>query len=64
MNAELHDTATPELLTIKEMAKVLAVGKNTAYELIHAQTIPVIWIGKRMRVSRRALLEWIEKESR
>lgn len=41
--------------TIEEVAKLLRVGRNQAYEAAHRGEIPVIKIGKRLLVPTSAL---------
>ncbi|GAH05873.1 unnamed protein product, partial [marine sediment metagenome] len=42
-------------LTIEETAKVLGIGRNLAYDRVKTGDIPVIKIGRRLLVPRRAL---------
>lgn len=51
------------LLTVNEMAKILGIGRSSAYELCRQQEFPVIRIGKCIRISKKALLDWIERAS-
>ncbi|MCP3686539.1 MAG: helix-turn-helix domain-containing protein [bacterium] len=53
-----------EKLLIKplEAAKMLSIGKTTIYELLSEGTIPSIHIGRSIRIPKKALEEWIEKE--
>lgn len=50
----------PLLLTVREAAKVLRIGKGTAYTLAGEGLIPVLRVGRRILVPREALLRWIE----
>ena len=57
----------PELLTLMEAATILRIGRTTAYELAHqylttggACGLPVVHIGKQLRVQRARLDEVIE----
>ena len=50
----------PLLLTVRETAKVLRIGKGTAYALAAEGLIPVVRLGRRILVPRAALLRWIE----
>ncbi len=45
----------PTVLTIPETAKILRIGRNSAYEAAHRGQIPTIKIGKRLLVPRKAL---------
>ena len=51
------------LLTMDEVKKILKVGTNKVYELVAQKRIPSIKLGKSIRVPKKALLEWIEKET-
>lgn len=52
----------PALLTVPEMAKVLRIGKNSAYNLIRKKKLPVLRLGpKKIRIPRVKLKQWIEK---
>ncbi|MEM3486066.1 MAG: helix-turn-helix domain-containing protein [Candidatus Methanomethyliaceae archaeon] len=52
------------LLTVPEVAKLLGIGRNTAYELIYRRGFPVIRFGRAVRIPRQALLEWITEEAK
>ena len=45
----------PTVLTIPETAKILRIGRNSAYEAARKGQIPTIKIGKRLLVPRKAL---------
>ncbi len=45
----------PTVLTIPETAKILRIGRNSAYEAARRGQIPTIKIGKRLLVPREAL---------
>ncbi len=45
----------PTVLTIPETAKILRIGRNSAYEAARRGQIPTIKIGKRVLVLREAL---------
>ena len=50
----------PLVLTVNDVAKVLNVGKNTTYEIIHSGALKSIRIGRQIRISRDALLKYLE----
>lgn len=52
----------PLLLSVREAAKLLRVGKGTAYNLAAEGLIPVLRVGRRILVPREALLRWIESQ--
>lgn len=54
----------PSLLTVKEVAKVLRIGRNAAYDLVYKNDFPVLRLGpKKIRVPKKELLRWIHEKS-
>jgi DNA binding domain, excisionase family len=51
-----------EVLTVGELAELLRVGKNRAYELVTTKAIPSFRIGSSIRVYRPAVTRWIESQ--
>jgi excisionase family DNA binding protein len=57
-----QEAPTPRLLLrIPEAAKVLGLGRTKIYELIAAGELPVIHVGRAVRVSVTALQKWVEE---
>jgi len=52
------------LLTIKEVAARLALGRTTVYELIARRELKTIKIGRARRVPESALEHWITQQVR
>lgn len=50
----------PELLTIREVAQILGIGQTKAYAL-RREGLPVVRVGRALRVSSMRLHEWIEQ---
>jgi len=48
-------------LTIEEAAKLLGIGRNLCYDRVKTGEIPVIKIGRRLLVPRRALEKLLEE---
>ena len=44
-----------DVVTVEELAKMLKIGRNTAYELVRSGVIPSIRIGRQIRVSKQAI---------
>ncbi len=58
-----QEAATPRLLLrIPEAAKALGLGRTKIYELIAAGELPVIHVGRAVRVSVTALQKWVEAQ--
>lgn len=54
--------ALPAVLTVEEVADVLRVDRKTAYAAIAEGRVPgVRRVGRCIRVSRDALLKWLEE---
>lgn len=51
----------PMVLTPLDIADVLGVSRNVAYEHIHEKGFPVFKVGKQYRVSKKKFLEWLDK---
>jgi excisionase family DNA binding protein len=57
--------STPErLLTIPQVAALLAIPKGRAYELARHGALPVVRIGKYVRVAPTALQEWLDRDAK
>lgn len=53
----------PVMLQVKDVAAVLSVGQNTAYELVRSGQIPSVRIGGIYRISKDDLEKFIKKSS-
>ena len=53
----------PLVLTPMDIAAVLGISRNTAYELIHSEDFPILRVGKHYRVSRKRFLTWLESQA-
>jgi excisionase family DNA binding protein len=53
----------PLLLTVPDLAALLHIGKNNAYEMCHQPGFPVIRLGKQLRIPRDALLRWLDAQA-
>jgi prophage regulatory protein len=48
-----------ELLRAEEVARSLRIGRTKAYEMMAAGELPVVRLGRCVRVPRRRLEDWI-----
>ncbi len=48
-------------LSVEEAAKVLGIGRNLCYDRVKTREIPVIKIGRRLLVPRKALDKLLEQ---
>ena len=51
----------PMLLTVRDVEAELQLGRTRTYELIRSGQIPVIRLGRSVRVPREALRQWIDQ---
>jgi len=53
-----------DIVTVKELAEMLCIGRNTAYELVRANIIPNIKIGRQVRISKEAVIEYVSRQNK
>lgn len=53
----------PLLLTAGEVARLLGLGRSTVFALLAAGDLPVVRIGRSVRVPRAALERWIDERT-
>ncbi|WHH57286.1 helix-turn-helix domain-containing protein [Petroclostridium sp. X23] len=49
--------------TVQDIAKILDIGMNKAYDLIHEKKIPFIKLGRKIRIPKKAFQEWLERSA-
>lgn len=59
MNTQNYEQL-PLSLTVTELAKVLRIGRNSAYQLVSDGTIRSIHVGRSIRIPRTALMQFME----
>jgi len=52
----------PRVLTVIEIAHYLRISRSAAYELLRHPDFPAIRLGRTVRVSRAAFMQWLEKQ--
>lgn len=53
----------PLTLTVDETAKVLRIGRNNAYNLVRSKKLRSIRIGRKIRIPREALQEYLNSST-
>ena len=51
--------AYSDLITVDELCDMLAIGKNTAYNLLNAKKIKAFRIGRTWKIARQAVIDYI-----
>jgi excisionase family DNA binding protein len=54
-------TSPPLLLSVPQVAKTLGLSRAMIYMLINKEGLPVIRLGRAVRVSAKSLQKWIEE---
>ena len=61
MNANRIPDNLPLVLSVPELAAVLHIGRNAAYDLVNTGKIRSIRIGKNIRIPQSALLDYLNQ---
>ena len=49
-----------DLWTVRDIQRILKIGTNVAYNLIHSKAFPVVKIGKNYRIPAEGFYTWLE----
>ena len=52
----------PEIMTFKECQQLLKIGKNTLLDLIHNGELDAFKIGNRWKITKEAVVEFIQHQ--
>ena len=52
----------PLTLRVEDLTSILDIGRNTAYELIRCGKIRSIRIGKQLRITKQALIDYLSDD--
>jgi len=53
----------PLTLRVEDLMPILGIGRNTAYELVRSGQIRSIRIGRKIRIPKAAVLEFLNRDS-
>ena len=53
---------TKDILTLKELQKLLHIGKNTALRLVQSGEIEAFRVGNQWRILRESVISYIKKQ--
>lgn len=59
MDCKTYDQL-PLALTVTQTARILGIGRNTAYDLVRCGRIKSVRVGRQIRISRSSLLEFLD----
>ena len=58
----MSNTKQSESLSLKDVQRLLGIGRTKAYELVTTGELPAIRIGRCIRVNRKELDEWLRAQ--
>lgn len=58
-----YDEPKPVLLTVREAAKLMRIGRDMAYALVAEGSIPSIRLGRHIRIPRASLIAHLHAEA-
>jgi len=61
---ELRWEDYPEALKVPQVAELMQIGTNQAYELCRRENFPAVKFGRQYRVSKTLLKDWFECQAR
>lgn len=50
----------PDVLTVKDIAEFLNIGRGQAYELVHSHKFHVVRVGSRILIPKKSFQRWFE----
>ena len=53
----------PMVLTVEDLMPILSIGRNTAYELIRSGQIRSVRAGRKIRVTKEAIAEYLSRQA-
>lgn len=51
----------PETLTVQEIQKILKLGRNSVYNLVHSRAFPIIRVGNLIRIPKEPFYKWLSE---
>ena len=57
------ESQLPQFIKVTDMAKILKINRQKAYELIHSEDFPFITIGKSIRIPVNQFEKWLNKRA-
>jgi excisionase family DNA binding protein len=52
-----------DVVTVNELAAMLKIGRNTAYELVRSGTFQSVRVGRGIRISKQAVTDYITQSA-
>ena len=52
-----------DVVTVEQLAKMLKIGRNTAYELVREERIQSVHIGRNIRIPKNAIIAYLNQNN-
>ncbi|QDP39367.1 helix-turn-helix domain-containing protein [Radiobacillus deserti] len=52
----------PLVLNVKDIQKIMSIGRRQAYELIHSEQFHTVRVGKSIKVAKQVFIDWLNGE--
>ena len=62
-NYEMMFTSYPDLVTIKQLTKMLDIGVTLAYRLVKSNTIPASKVGREYKIPKRNVIAYLTNQN-
>ena len=59
MSEYYSENELPVMLTVQDVAAFLRVSKNTAYSFVNSGAIPVVKVGRQIRIHRDDVVKYV-----
>lgn len=59
-NAQARDATEKRTYLVEDIAKILSIGKSSAYELVKQGHFKIVRIGTAIRISKKSFDEWLD----
>lgn len=59
MSSDNSTMSLPEVCSVRDVASYLGVAENSVYAAIRSGELPAVRLGRRVLVSRAALMRWL-----
>ena len=53
-----------DIVTVEQLAEMLKIGRNTAYELVRANIIKSVRVGRNIRIPKQTIIEYITNQNK
>lgn len=62
-NYQMMFTSYPDLVTIKQLTKMLGIGVTLVYRLVKSNTIPALKVGREYKIPKRNVIAYLTNQN-